>query len=202
MDKIEWPAFYLDFETVMTAIPLYPDIAPFTQIPTQYSIHKLTGLGSAAEHREYIGNPLKDNREELAKQLISDLEEKGSIITYSSFEKTTVNNLIKLLPELTESLQKLIDRMVDLEPIIRKGFYHPEFHERSSIKIVLPVIVPELSYKELEIGDGDSAIAAFAYMALGKITGEEAEKMKSNLLVYCAQDTMAMVKLHETLYNW
>jgi len=40
LSSIEWPAYYLDFETIMTALPIYPDIAPYEQIPTQYSIHK------------------------------------------------------------------------------------------------------------------------------------------------------------------
>lgn len=199
LGDVAWPAFYLDFETVMTPTPLYPDIAPYTQIPTQYSIHKCNGLGLGIEHREYLSDHSKDSREELAKNLITDLEKHGSIITYSSFEKTTINNLIKVFPKLSATLQPLIDRMVDLESILRKGYYHPDFHGRTSIKVVLPVVVPELSYKGLEIASGDCAIAAFAYMALGKIKGKQADAVKENLLKYCAQDTMAMVRLHERL---
>ena len=90
--------------------------------------------------------------------------------------------------------------MVDLEAIIRKNFYHHEFHGSTSVKVTLPVLVPEMSYENLEIADGDSASAEFAYLAMGRYKNEaEAEQIRTNLLKYCAQDTMAMVKLHESL---
>lgn len=92
--------------------------------------------------------------------------------------------------------------MVDLEAIIRKNFCHPDFHGSTSVKVTLPVLVPEMSYHDLEIGDGDSASAAFAYLALGRYTDEEEKEVKKNLLTYCAQDTMAMVKLHQRLHIW
>lgn len=87
--------------------------------------------------------------------------------------------------------------------IIRQNFYHPDFHGSSSVKVTLPVIVPDMSYYDLEIADGDSASATFAYLALGRYQSEaKREIVKRNLLDYCARDTMAMVKLHERLHSW
>ena len=60
-------------------------------------------------------------------------------------------------------------------------------------------MVPELSYAELDVKDGDTAIARFARMAKGEITGEEAEATRRRLLEYCKMDTLAMVRLHEVL---
>ena len=71
-----------------------------------------------------------------------------------------------------------------------------------SIKVTLPVLVPEMSYDSLEIADGDSAMAAFAYLALGKYEGTEAETMRRHLLDYCKQDTLAMVELHQKLAEY
>jgi len=99
---ISWPAYYLDFETVMTAIPLYPDIAPYTQLPTQYSIHKCSNVGLIIEHLEYLADPGRDCRRELAQNLINNLEGEGSIIIYSSFEKAVINSLGILYPDLLE----------------------------------------------------------------------------------------------------
>ncbi|GAI46089.1 unnamed protein product, partial [marine sediment metagenome] len=65
LTSISWPAYYLDFETVMTAIPLYPDIAPYTQIPTQYSIHKCSDVDLIIDNLEYLADPSKDCRREL-----------------------------------------------------------------------------------------------------------------------------------------
>ena len=124
-------------------------------------------------------------------------------MVYSNFEKTIINKLGKLYPESFPKLNSLIVRLKDLEAIIRKNFYHPNFHGSTSIKRTLPVLVPDMSYDDLEIADGNSAMAAFAYLALGKYKDvKEVESIKSNLLKYCKQDTLAMVKLHEQLIKY
>jgi len=201
--SISRPMHYLDFETVMTAIPLYPDIAPYTQIPIQYSIHKCSDVGLIVNHLEYLADPSKDCRRELAENLINDLEGAGNIIIYSSFEKAVINSLGRLYPDLLGKLNSLGGRVIDLGAIIGKNYYHPDFHGSTSIKITLPVLVPEMSYDNLEIADGDSAMAAFAYLALGKYKEtKEIESVKGNLLEYCKQDTLAMVKLHQRLAEY
>jgi len=203
LQSISWPAYYLDFETVMTAIPLYPDIAPYTQIPTQYSIHKCSDNGLIADHLEYLADPSKDCRKELAQNLINDLGEDGSIVIYSTFEKAVINSLGRLYPDLLGKLNSLAGRMVDLRAIIGKNYYHPDFHGSTSIKVTLPVLVPGMSYDNLEIADGDSAMVAFAYLALGKYKeAKEIESVRRNLLEYCKQDTLAMVKLHHKLAEY
>ena len=203
LDAIAWPVYYLDFETVMTAIPLYPDITPYTQMPTQYSIHKCSDVGKVVAHKEFLSGHKKDDRRRLAETLISDLETAGSIITYSNFEQNTINNLARLYPDLSDKLERTLDRIIDLEAIIRKNFYHPDFHGSISIKRVLPVLVTAMSYDDLEISDGDSASATFAYLALGRWKEEsEVESIRDNLKHYCARDTLAMVKLHERLHTW
>ncbi len=183
----------------MTAIPLYPDLAPYAQLPTQYSIHKCSEPGHVTAHSEYLADPSRDCRRELAERLIADLKGAGSIIVYTSFEKTIINGLARLYPDLAADLNLLIGRLVDLEAIIKKNFYHPSFHGRTSIKRTLPVLVPEMSYDGLDIGDGFTAMSVFALMAFDKYDDDEAETLKKQLLVYCKQDTLAMVKLHEQL---
>ncbi len=202
LGQVKWPAHYLDFETVMTAIPLYPEIAPYTQIPTQYSAHLCSGVDCIIDHFEYLADPVKDCREELAVRLIEDLKGEGSIIVYSSFELTVINGLAKLLPHLAEELQSLLARLVDLHSIIQKNFYYNDFHGSTSIKKVLPVLVPNMSYEALQIADGETAIAAFANLAKEKYEQEEAKTIKQDLLEYCKQDTLAMVKLHARLVEF
>lgn len=120
----------------------------------------------------------------------------------SDYSASEIYKLI-LYPDLSGKLSSLTDRMIDLEAIIRKNYYHPDFHGSTSIKNTLPVLVPDLSYDELEIADGDSAMAAFAYLALGRYKGaREVESTKRNLLAYCKQDTLAMVKLHKQLIEY
>ena len=201
-ESISWPAYYLDFETVMTAIPLYPDIAPYTKILTQYSIHKCSEPSRVIDHFEYLADPSRDCRRELARNLINNLKGEGSIIVYGSFEKIIITGLGKMYPDLSRGLNSLIDRITDLEAIIRRSFYHPDFNGRTSIKTTLPVLVPDMSYDELEIADGDSAAATFAYLVQGKYEESEVETVKRNLLEYCKQDTLAMVRLHQRLVEY
>ena len=159
LNRIVLPAYYLDFETTHTAIPLFPDMAPYTSIVTQFSIHKCSAPGKVIKHFEFLADEKKDDRRELAKHLLKYLGEEGSIITYSSYEKTTINNLVKLFPDISSELNLLINRIIDLEMIIKKNFYHPDFHGSTSIKRTLPALVPEMSYEELEISNGDEAIS-------------------------------------------
>ena len=199
LNAVQWPAHYLDFETMMTALPLYPEIAPYTQIPTQYSIYKCTAVGNVHSHIEYLCDLGHDSRRDLAQRLITDLQGEGSIITYSNFEKTIINGFATMFPDMEGQLSGLTQRIFNLEAVIRDNYYHPAFHGRTSVKATLPALLPHMSYATLNIKDGDSASATFAYMAVGRYNNEEIESLKNDLLAYCRQDTLAMVKLHERL---
>ncbi len=86
LGAVIFPVRYLDFETVMTALPLYPDIAPHVQVVTQYSVHECGEPGRADRHFEYLADPSRDCRRELAERLVADLGTEGSIVVYSSFD--------------------------------------------------------------------------------------------------------------------
>ncbi len=194
---VEWPARYLDFETVMTAIPLYPEVAPYEPVVTQYSLHTCSAPGVLVDHRQYLAEPWRDCRRELAENLLRDLGDRGSIIVYSRFEGDIVRGLMRRFPDLAGRLAGVVARLVDLEAIIRRGYYHPDFRGSTSIKRTLPALVPDMSYEGLAIGDGGTAAAAFAYMAWGRLA--DPARTRRQLLEYCRQDTLAMVKLHQHL---
>ncbi|MEO1583766.1 MAG: DUF2779 domain-containing protein, partial [Planctomycetota bacterium] len=107
LDSLEWPIGYLDFETLMTAVPLYPDVAPHEQLVTQYSLHVEASPGSELAHREYLADHTRDCREDLATRLIRDTTECRTIVVYSSFEKTMIRGLAKLLPTYAPALAGL-----------------------------------------------------------------------------------------------
>lgn len=200
LSEVTWPAAYLDFETVKTALPLFDDVAPHEQLPTQFSIHLCTGLEAAPSHRAFLADHTGDARRELAERLISDLQDAATIVHFSSFEKTVVNGLIRRFPDLQNPLQALIARFFDLSRLVQPDcVYFPAFRGSSSIKAVLPVLVPGMDYSALAIADGDNAVAAFATMAMGRCSPSEVESTRLALLAYCEQDTLAMVRLHRRL---
>jgi len=191
---------YLDFETVATAIPLYPGVAPYEQITTQFSLHRCDRPGHVVVHHEFLADPSRDCRRELAENLLAVLGDQGSVIVYhAAFERGQLARLAELFPDLAPRLEAVIGRLFDLEVVIRRGYYHPTFRGSYSIKRVLPVLIPELSYQNLPIADGDTAVAAFARMAIGQFDPDQATEIRQELLEYCKLDTLAMVELHRRL---
>jgi hypothetical protein len=84
--------------------------------------------------------------------------------------------------------------------IFSKQYYvDAKFKGSASIKKVLPVLVPELTYKNLNIQKGDQASERWEYMISDKVTEEEKQAIMQDLLEYCKLDTMAMVRIWEFL---
>ena len=107
--------------------------------------------------------------------------------------------MIKIIPEFTEYLENMNNNMYDLEDIFKKDYIDYRFHGSSSIKKVLPVVVPELSYKNLDIQDGTMALDTWGRMVLDPDFSEDKNEVRKNLLSYCELDTLAMVKIYEEL---
>lgn len=199
LQSIAWPCHYLDFETVATVLPLYSGHGCHRQVLTQFSIHHRESIDTEPRHSEYLAEAMRDCERQLAETLIEKLGDRGSIIVYSTFEETRIKALQEEFPDLTEPLQAILDRLSNILPVIEDYVYHPDFRGSFSIKKVLPVLVPDLSYAGLDVANGDTAITRFARMAKGEISGDEVTATRRQLLDYCKMDTFAMVRLHETL---
>jgi hypothetical protein len=196
---LTWPCYYLDFETVATFLPLYEGRRCHEQVLTQFSIHRRAGISDELHHSDYLADPTRDCQREVAEALIQALGRAGSVIVYTSYEKTRIKALQERFPDLAAPLQGIVDRLWDLNAVIADHVCHPEFHGSFSIKKVLPALAPELSYDGLAIGNGTVAVTRFARMARGEITGEDVGTTRLQLLEYCKLDTLAMVRLHDRL---
>lgn len=198
LSRLEPPVYFLDFETVAPALPLWPGTHPYEAVPFQYSLHVRTRDG-ALEHREYIHDGPDDPRRPLAQHLLADLGESGSIVHYSPYERVVLSGLAKALPDLAPGLESVIARLVDLERIVRKHTRHPASAGRSSIKHVLPAWCPDLSYDGMSVADGQTASARYLRIVKGLADGEEREAILRELTEYCALDSYAMVRLLDEL---
>jgi hypothetical protein len=96
---------------------------------------------------------------------------------------------------LASALQAAIDRIVDLLPIAREHYYHPEMRGSWSIKAVLPTIAPDLAYDNLEVANGGMAQEAFAEIMQPETLPERRQQLHNALLLYCERDTLAMVRI-------
>ncbi len=198
LEQLKGPIGMLDFETFNPAVPSFDGQRPYQKIVFQYSLHILDE--DKLDHFEFLGEAGKDPQEELADRMIADTKNCKTILVYNiGFERTIVKDLAKRFPDKADDLQSIIDRMIDMmKPFQDKHYYTKEMRGKYSIKLVLPALIPELSYDGLDIGDGGMAMDAYA--RLQTITDvDEIEKIKSDLLKYCGLDTFAMVKILEKM---
>lgn len=201
INDLKFPLYFLDFETIMPAIPLYDNSKPFQQIVFQYSCHILKTKSSNLEHCEFLAQPDEgDPRKPFIVKLIEDCGKIGDILVYNiGFEKARLNELAENYPEYATSINEIIERLKDLMiPFFKRWYYTPEMKGSYSIKAVLPALVPDMSYSDLEIQEGGTASATFTEMAKGTFKGDVAKTRKA-LIEYCTLDTFAMVKLYEKL---
>lgn len=227
LSKIVYPIYFFDFEGVQETIPVYPNSRPYEQIPFQYSLHISESINDTEEeivkrHREFLGNGVDDPREDLIKQMIKDLGDKGSIIVYhETYEKGRISELIRDYPQYKMELEPLLDRVVDLEKAFKyhpdyqyfnkkgeptdkpKGkaltlVYHPLMGNSCSIKYVGPALSPDrpdLNYHNLEqVHHGGEAVEA--YKLLKTLSGKERDDLINNMLKYCCLDTKSMVVVY------
>lgn len=200
VQELEYPLYFMDFETFMPAVPLYNDVSPYNQIPCQFSVHIQKAEATDLLHYAFLGDPMTDPREEFIKQLIAVTKGNGSILVYNkTFEATRLRELQEAFPQYNSYIEIILDRLIDLMvPFQKKWYYASGMNGSYSIKSVLPALVPEMSYDGMKIGDGGTAMAAFE--GLLNITNEkEKEQVRTALLEYCKLDTFAMVMIFDKL---
>ena len=196
LNELEYPIHFLDFETVSVAVPPFDGTHPWDKMPFQYSLHILDADGTKTHH-EYLHRDSTYPSIEMAQKLLDDVRGSGSIVVYhAAMEISVLNYLAEMMPRESGKFNEMVDRIWDLELIFKKYYKHWKFGSQSSIKVVLPVFCPELSYENLAIQEGGAA--SYEWLKLIKIleVGEE-EVMASSedLLEYCKRDTEAMVEL-------
>jgi predicted RecB family nuclease len=130
---------------------------------------------------------------------LKSLAEKGSIVVYTTYEKGVLEGLAECLPHYRDRLHAVIERLYDLHVVVKNHYYHPEFHGSFSLKAVLPAVVPSMAYEKLEIQEGQMASLQYLRMIDPATPPDEKEKIKNDLLEYCAQDTLAMVEIRKEL---
>jgi hypothetical protein len=198
--SIQYPLYYFDFETIMYGIPVFDYSRPFQQISFQYSLHVQNELGGNILHFEFLGNGNDDPRETLIKQLIIELGTIGTVFVWNvTFEKDVLKKLAIDFPQYAVGINSIIDRLVDLMPPFRpnKTVFSEAFNGSYSIKKVLPIVVPELSYNDLIIQEGGTA--SFKYGQMNNLNEAEKELLRIDLLEYCKRDTFAMVKIFDNI---
>ncbi len=201
MDKIKTPISFLDYETYAAGIPRFAGYSPYNQIPFQFSLHVYKDGVVETDHKEFIFTENKNPDEAFIKALMEHLPSEGSVIVwYKVFEMARNKDLAERNPDHKEFLENLNSRIIDLMDIFSDQYYiHPGFKGKTSIKYILPVLAPELSYKALDIKEGATASNTWNEIVRGVYSKEEAKEKIEHLKTYCKLDTYAMYAIWKHL---
>ena len=195
LSGLKYPLYFMDFETVNPAIPRFPGIRPYDQLPFQWSVHVQRGSEAAPEHFEFLATDKTDPRQEFITSLVNALAESGSIVVYAAFESQRLSDLAAWLPEFVDQIKNIRCRLFDLLPVIRNHVYHPAFGGSFSLKAVLPALVPEMTYEGMAVANGQDAGLAWESLIRGTVQRAEHDRIRKALLDYCGQDTLALLKV-------
>ncbi len=202
LETLQYPLCFIDYETFNPAVPLYDGYRPYDNVPFQYSLHILREPGAAAEHCDFLHTDQTDPVPAFLRTLQGQLADSGSIIVWNkAFEGNVNKRMAELCPENSEYCLNMNTRYYDLMVIFQNQWYaHPDFKGSYSIKKVLPVLVPELSYKEMEVGEGATAMATWKRLVFEQdVEAAEKKRLQEAMLSYCKMDTFAMVRIWQNL---
>ncbi|MHB8279790.1 MAG: DUF2779 domain-containing protein [Candidatus Humimicrobiaceae bacterium] len=210
--KLKYPLYFLDFETLATAIPLFDGLKPYQNIPFQFSCHITQTPDCKPENLYFLAGDKSSNPRigflgSLKKALGYDNSPAtGSILVYyESFEKNILKELAIVFPEHNWWIEDATERIVDLyEPFGKFYYYNCQQKGSASLKNVLPALTG-ISYDDMEIKNGQQASIRYLNITFLKDEKEQdkaqVEKIRKDLLDYCGLDTEGMIFILRELYK-
>ncbi|GHV02206.1 hypothetical protein AGMMS49521_3620 [Campylobacterota bacterium] len=198
MQKIVYPIYFLDFEAINYAVPMFDRTRALSPLVFQYSLHILNSPKSRLKHDEFLAPSDADPRRAIAERLCGTIGENGTVVAFgATFERTVIRELAELFPDLRAKLQSIAAKTVDLMiPFEKRWFYHPKMHGSCSLKSVAPAIDSKAAY-DGAIKNGIGAMER--YLGLLGETDETAIASRKELLSYCEKDTLYMVSIFRAL---
>ena len=195
LTDLGYPRYYLDFETIQFAVPIWTGTHPYEQLPFQWScsVEEQDGI---VMHREFLdisgGAPMRP----CAEALITALGTEGPVFAYTGFERRMLRETAARYADLAPSLNAIASRIIDLHSIARAHYYHPAQKGSWSLKAVLPTIAPEMDYGNLtEVADGGGAQLAYLDIIAPETSVTRKDELTRALHVYCRRDTDGMVRI-------
>jgi hypothetical protein len=198
---LTFPLHFLDYETFASAVPLFSGYSPYDQIPLQYSVHIVGSPDEEPIHRDFLHAGRGDPTNDFLNSLREHVSPFGSVIAWNKAFECYVNDSVsrRCSPE-REYIIELNDRFYDLMDIFSKQhFVHRDLCGSVSIKKVLPVLAPELSYSGLGIQDGAMASLTWSRIISGEIDDQERARLRVSLRDYCALDSYGMYAIWRAL---
>lgn len=196
------PRYFLDFETIGHAVPVWLGTRPFDQLPFQFSCHKVQRDGSTS-HSEFLDLSGTNPSRACAEALLDSIGADGAVVAYNAgFEQGCIRALAEQFADLAPRLLDVERRTVDLLPVVRQNYYHRDMRGSFSLKAVLPVLVTGPGYEALDgVKDGTMAQAAYLEAVAPTCNAARRDQLRRQLIDYCTLDSMAMIELARALTN-
>ncbi len=219
LKQLEYPIYHLDFETMPCPVPRFKGEWPYIQSPFEFSLHIEHAPGVCDKEKDnivFLAKTHEDERKEMIKTMLKHMDpNKGTLFAQNvAFEKSRIKELANIFPEYKKDLMQLYERGFDLLWLVNTNskmyeelgfseeraktfnFYDKRLSGSFSIKKTLPVF-SDLSYDNLIVKNGTEAIVEYANYE--KMSKEEFALKYQALIIYCKQDTWAMVEILNAL---
>lgn len=196
LDELEYPLYFLDFETFATAIPLLDGVRPYQPVPFQFSLHVVDRQGAEPVHHSWLWDGAGEPRTEMLGLLREQLGDRGSVVAYNAgFETRILRTSIEFCTDYTGWWGDIQPRILDLmRPFRSYSVYYPQQHGSASMKAVLPALTGK-GYDDMAISDGSQASQEFLDAMFTETRPQDREQVRKNLEEYCALDTLGMVEI-------
>ena len=224
-DQLEYPIYHFDFEGFPCPLPRFKGETPYRQSVFEFSLHIEREPGVCDKEKDnfiFLNKEYSDDeRKALAKAIVDHFEynEDGSLkgtmlAQFTTYEKSRLEELAALYPEYRTKLLAIRDKTADLLDLLRTNkelyksafperndvinYYHKDLSGSYSIKKTLPVLVPSLTYKGMDVGNGVQAYIAYINYDSDQPTFNTLKtktERREALKRYCQQDTWAMVEI-------
>jgi len=195
------PFGYLDFEYLMPALPSLAGMRPYEAIPCQWSWHVEDERGGVS-HRDFLcEDPSADPRAAFLESLLARAADtRGPVFVYSSAESDILLALSRAQPSAVEGIEALRARLVDLQAILLRFVYHPDFRGSFGLKSVVAALGLGVDYDDLDqVAEGAGAARALHALSQAGPSGASSVDLRRALLDYCRRDTQALIELHRFL---
>lgn len=196
LKNMPYPRYYFDFEGIDLPVPRWDGVRPYEQIPFQWSCH-IEHEPGVFTHKAFLdisGDDPSLGCIQRMREVINEHDNGPILVYYQTYEKGRLQELALRHPQHKDLMDLYISRLVDLFPLVKEHYYHPDMKGSFSIKKVLPTVAPDLRYEDLEdIQEGTAAQVGYLHAAFEPLSKKQRERLTKNALAYCEQDTWAMV---------
>lgn len=198
LSTLQYPLYFLDYETHAPAIPIFEGTSPYKHLSFQFSLHVIENRDSEPIHREYLHEVASDPSLWIIQELKNLIGTVGTIVMWrKSFEKQVNAELAERYPEYKNFLHDINDRSYDLMNVFQEQMHiHPSFKGRVKLKAVHPALIPtSRMYEDSRIKDGMHARRTWISMIYGNMSPEKKQEIAEDLKKYCSSDTYAMYEI-------